>query len=82
MGCRGPLRITGGSGGPYQFSCTGCSVAPQGAWFPEGWQAESRGGAQVYPIPGVRVRIRVRVRVSVRVTVSVRVRVGVRVRVR
>ena len=57
-------------------------MAPQGAWFPVGWQAESRGGIQVYPISRVRVQIRVWVRVRVWVTVRVRVRVGVRVRVR
>ena len=71
-----------GSGGLPKFSCPVCSIAPQGARFPVGWQAESHGGAQVYPIPGVRVRIKVRVKVRVWVAVRVWVRVGVRVRVR
>ena len=47
----GVVEIWGGLEGPSRFSCSECSGAPQGARFPEGWQAESGGGAQVSPIP-------------------------------
>ena len=52
VGAQGLPKVGTGSGGLPKFSSPLCSIQPQGAWFPVGWQAESCGGAQVSQLPG------------------------------